>query len=144
MYFKYFLNFLKLQLIYNVSSSSVVQKSDPTTHISLCCTVGSHCPSIPCKSNSLHPQNPKMLIHPTLLASACPGNLKSALLGHDLFLFFVCLLFLDRIICSIFQILQISNTIWYLPFSFWCTSLNMRVSRSILLLQIALVCLFYG
>ena len=40
-------NFLiiKAWLIYNVSSSSVVQKSDPITHISLCYTLGSHCPS---------------------------------------------------------------------------------------------------
>ena len=34
-------------MIYNFSSSSVVQQSDRITHISLCCTVGPHCPSIP-------------------------------------------------------------------------------------------------
>ena len=35
------------------SSSSVVQQSDPITHISLCCAVGSHCPSYILLSSSL-------------------------------------------------------------------------------------------
>ena len=34
-------------MIYSVSSSSIIQQSDPITHISLCCTAGSHCLSIP-------------------------------------------------------------------------------------------------
>ena len=38
---------LLLQLIYNVLPSSVLPQSDPITHISLCYTVRSHCPSIP-------------------------------------------------------------------------------------------------
>ena len=36
--------FIKVYLIYHVSSNSIIQQSDPITHISLCCTVGPHCP----------------------------------------------------------------------------------------------------
>ena len=90
---------IKVYFIYNVSSSSVVQQIDPITHISLCCTILSHFPSIPniivCIQKK--PQN----AYPSASSPLPLENRKSALLGH-LFLFFVCLLFLDRIICSIF------------------------------------------
>ena len=33
----------------------------------------------------------------------------------------------DRIVCAIFYIPHISNIIWYLSFSFWLTSLSMRI-----------------
>ena len=104
----YFLNILLLSslLIYNVSSGFVVPKSDPITYISLRSAVGSYCPSIPNIIICI-PQTPKTPIHPT--PSPFPlGNSKSALLGHDLFLFllllllFAYLLFLHRIICCIF------------------------------------------
>ena len=51
-------------MIYNVSSSSIVQPSDPITHISLCYTVGSHCPSVP-NIRVCIPEPPKMPTHPT-------------------------------------------------------------------------------
>ena len=118
----FFFFLIKVQLTYNVSSVSVVQQNDPIIHSSLCCTVGPHCPSIPnitvcipkhqtaCPSHSLPPP---------------PGNHQSALLGHDLFLFYV-----DRIIYAIFQIPQISDIMRYLSFSFWLTSLSTRISSS--------------
>ena len=131
----------KVQLIYNVSSSSIVQQSDPITHISLCCTIGSHCPSNPNITVCIQ-KTPQIPIHPT--SSPFPlGNRKSALLGHDLLLFFVCLLFLDRIICSIIQIPQINDTIWYLSFSFCLTSLSMRVSGSIHVAANGIMVVFY-
>ena len=117
MHLKYFIIIIKVWLIYKISSSSVVQQSDPITHIFLCCTVGSHCPSSP--DMSLHPPN-NLNVHPSHThPSSPPQNPKSALLGHALFLFFVYLLFLDRIIGSIFQIPQISDIIWYLSFFFF-------------------------
>ena len=86
-----YLFIIKVWLIYSVSSS-VVQQSDPITHIFLCCTVGSHCPSIPNIRICIQ-KSPKRPIHPTPFPFSL-GNPKSALLGHDLFLFvclFVCI-----------------------------------------------------
>ena len=76
--FSFFI-FNKVELIYNVSSSSFVRQSNPITHISLHCTVGSHCPSIPNKTVCI-PKTPKMPIHPTP-SPFPPENPKSALLA---------------------------------------------------------------
>ena len=56
-----FLIIIQVQLIYNVSSSFVEQQSDPITHIPLCCTVGSQCPSIPDITHSIFYKNCKIL-----------------------------------------------------------------------------------
>ena len=53
------------------------------------------------KYNCLHLPNPHSA-HPSHSLTFPLGNPKSALLGHDLFLFFAYLLFLDKIIYSIF------------------------------------------
>ena len=112
-------------MIYSVSSRSVVQGSDPIPHISLRCTVASRCPSVPNITVCI-PKNPQNA-HPSPLPPLfLARNPKVALLGRDLFLFFV----LDWIICSVFQILYVSDT-WYLSFSFWLASLNRRISRYI-------------
>ena len=42
-----FFTIIKVYLIYNISSISVVQKSDPITHSFLCCAVGAQCLFIP-------------------------------------------------------------------------------------------------
>ena len=59
--------FFKVQLIYNVSSISVVQRSEPIIHSSLCFTVGpiAH----PFQMKQFVSKNPKLLIHriPSLL-----------------------------------------------------------------------------
>ena len=76
------------------------------------------------------PKPPQMPMHHT--PSTFPSRTPSLLfLAMICFCLLVCLLFLDRIICSISYILQIIDIVWYLSFSFWLTSLDMRVSRSI-------------
>ena len=47
----------------------------------------------------------------------------------------------EKFLCAMYYIPDISDTIWYLPFSSWLTSLRMRVS-SFMLLHIALFCSF--
>ena len=69
-------------MIYSVSSVSVVPQSDPIRHSSLCCAVGPHCPSIP--NTIICISKPQI---PCPFHSFPSGNHKSALLGHDLFLF---------------------------------------------------------
>ena len=80
--FYFYFYIIKVQFIYNVSSSFAVQQSDPITHISLCCRVGSHCPSIPnitvcipnppptCQSISLPPLSPPW--EPHICSSQAP------------------------------------------------------------------------
>ena len=46
--------FIKVQLIYNMSSISVIKRSNPVTHSSLCCTLGPHSPSIPNVTVCIH------------------------------------------------------------------------------------------
>ena len=128
MYEEFFL--IKVQLMYSVSSCSVVQQSDPIAHISLCCTVGPQCPSIPNITVCIQ-KTPKCLSIPIPpFPTSHPGSLKSTLLGHGLFMFF-----LDRIICSTFQVPQINDIIWYLSFSFWLTQYENLVPS--MLLQMA-------
>ena len=92
-FFFYFIITIKVWLIYSVSSRSVIQQSDPVTHISPWYTVGSHCPSIPNITICIQKAS-KMPIH--LLPSLSHlGNPKPALLGHDLFLF-LCLFIVFR------------------------------------------------
>ena len=82
LFFLYF--FIKVYLIYNVSSIYVVQQRDPITHSSLYCTIGLYCPSIP---------NVTVYITKLPTARPChshpspPWKPQSALLGHDLLLF---------------------------------------------------------
>ena len=47
-------------------------------------------------------------------------------------------------LCCILNRFQICDIIWYLSCSFWLTSLAMRVSSSIHVVQIELFCSFYG
>lgn len=58
----FFFFFFKVQLIYNVSSISVVQRSEPIIHSSLCFTVGpiAH----PFQMKQFVSKNPELLIHP--------------------------------------------------------------------------------
>ena len=56
------------------------------------------------KYNSLYPKKPPKCASMLFIPSPVPiGNLKSALLGHDLLLF-VCLLFLDRSMYSTYNL----------------------------------------
>ena len=119
---KFFIIIIKVQWINNVSSISEVQQRDPITCSPLCCRVGPLCPSIP---NITACTQKTQNVHPPHSSSFPLGNHKSTLLGHD------CFCFVDRIICVIFQILQISDIIWYLSFSFWLTSLSMRIFTSL-------------
>ena len=66
---------------FTVFCQVVLQQSDPITHISPCCCI----PNV----TICIQKTSQMPIHPT--PSPAPlGNTKSALLGHDLFLFFLC------------------------------------------------------
>ena len=51
--------------------------------------------------------------------------------------------FEDGLICAIFQIPHMSDVIWYLSFSVWITSLGTIISRSSMLLQMALFYSFF-
>ena len=89
------------------------------------------------KCNSLH--------LPNLNSPSIPLPLHS-LLGTTILLSLavICFCFLDRIICVIFWILQISDILWYFYFSFWLTSFSMRISSSTHVAQMTLFYLFYG
>jgi len=119
--------------MYNVSTISVVQQSDPITHSSLCCTVGPHFTSIPNETVCIpKPQTP------------CPSHSLPSLLGtislRSLALISFC--FVDRIICATFSIPQISD-LWYSSFSDLLHLVWESLVSSILL-QMALACPFYG
>ena len=43
----------------------------------------------------------------------------------------VCFCSVDKFICARYYVAGVSNNIWYLSFSFWLTSLSLRVSSSI-------------
>ena len=55
----------------------------------------------------------------------------------------VCFCSVDRLICAILYIPHISDIIWYLSFSFWCTSLSMRISSSIHVAANGIILLFF-
>ena len=44
----------------------------------------------------------------------------------------ICFCFVDRLICAMFQIPFVSDTVWHLSFSFKLTSLSMIISNCIL------------
>ena len=52
--------------------------------------------------------------------------------------------FVDRLICVIFYTPYISDTIWYLPFSFLFTSLSMIISSCIHVGANGIISFFYG
>ena len=85
--------------------------------------VGAHCPFVPnvrvCIPKS--PNSPSIPLPPHF-SLATTSLLSLAVIGFC---------FVDRIICAIFKIPQISDIIWYLSFSFWLTSLSIRICRSI-------------
>ena len=86
----YFFN-IKVWLIYNVSSSSVVQQSDAITHISLCCTAGSYYSLIP---NIIvgNQKIPKMPIHP--IPPLSPLGIPVCSSWSRFVFLFVCLFFI--------------------------------------------------
>ena len=102
----------------------------------------SHCPSIP--NITVFIQNPPNA-HPSHSLPFPPWEPRvCSSWPWSVFCLFVCLLFLDRIICSIFQIPQISDIIWYLSFlSGFLHSVWESLDPS-MLLQMALLGLFYG
>ena len=80
--------------------------------------------------------NPKHPIHPT----PSPSPLAATSLFTKSMSFFS----VARFLCAVYWIPDISDIIRYLSFSFsfWLTSLRMRVSSSIMLLQMAWFCSF--
>ena len=113
-----FLLFIKVQFIYNVSSISVVQKTDTISQRSLCCTVGVRCLST--LNVAIFIQTYELPINPP--PSPAPGTTCLFSLAV------ICFHFIYRIICAIFYIIQINDIIWYFFLSsLLFTSLNMRV-----------------
>ena len=66
--------------------------------------------------------NPKLPVHPT----PSPSPLATTSLFSKSMVFFS----VERFICAVYWILDIRDIIWYLSFSFWLTSLRVRVSRN--------------
>ena len=86
-----------------------IENRDPIKHISLTCTEGPNCPSIPNITVCIQKQKPPKCLSiplPPLLPLGTPGLFSLAMIC-----FCYCLFVLDRIICSIFQVPQISDTI---------------------------------
>ena len=106
-FFKKFIFFIKVELIYTVSSISLVQKSDPITEF----PVLDSRTSIPIhsKCNSLHPATPNSLSIPTP-SPLLPGN--HSLLCTSL----TCFCSVDNIICAILESPHVSDIIWSLSF----------------------------
>ena len=52
-------------------------------------------------------------------------------LGNHKSILWLWVCFKDKFVCVMFQVLRISDIIWYLSFSFWLSSLSMIISRSI-------------
>ena len=87
-------------------------------HSSQCYTEGCHCLSIPKATVCIY--YPKFQVPPT------PST--SLLVTTSLFSMSMIFISVERFICAIYQIPDISEIIWYLSFSFWLISLSMRVS----------------
>ena len=80
--------------------------------------------------NSLYPPNPQNVLPSHSLLFPHPRNSKSSLLGHTLFLFSVCYFYIGSSL-PYFRFHKKSDILWYLSFSFWLSSVSMRVSGSI-------------
>ena len=78
--------------------------------------------------------NPRFPVHPT------PSS--SPLATTSLCSKFMTLSSVERFICAVYYIPDRGNIIWYLSFSFWLTSLGMRVLVPSMLLKMALFCSF--
>ena len=111
--------------------------SQDTKYSSLCYTAGRCCLSIlyttPCICEFQTPS-------PTLSQSnSLPlGNHQSILLCP-----WFCFCSIDRFFCVIFYTPHISDTMWYLSFSFWFTSLSMIISSFIHVAANGIIPLFF-
>ena len=105
-----YLFFIKVYLIYHVSSVSIVQPNDPITHTFLCCSVGPYSPSL--SNITISISKPWTAVHPT-----APPQPRCPLATTSLFsLAEICFHFIDKIICAIYYFITLFSVDLFLFF----------------------------